>query len=74
MPIKKKVVKKTTTRKKAVAKKPKPRVGGIASYVKRLFAAPAVKRAAATVKSLELKLKAAKKVKAAAVKTARKKI
>ena len=48
-------------------------MGGIASYVKKIFAAPAVKRAASAIKALEIKLKAAKKKKAAAVKTARKK-
>jgi hypothetical protein len=65
MPIKKRAVKKKTTR---------SRVTGIASYVKKIFSSPTVKKAAATVKSLEAKLKAAKKKKAAAVKVARKKI
>jgi hypothetical protein len=73
MPVKRKVVKKkATAKKKSTARK--PRVGGIASYVKKLFATPAVKKAASAVKALELKLKAAKKKKAAAVKTARKKV
>ena len=51
------VVKKT--RKPAAKKKTasrKPRVSGIASYVKKLFASPAVKKAASAVKALELKL------------------
>ena len=65
MPLKKRAVKKKTTR---------TRVTGIASYVKKIFSSPTVKKAAATVKSLEAKLKAAKKKKAAAVKVARKKI
>jgi hypothetical protein len=65
MPIKKRAVKKKATR---------SRVTGIASYVKKIFSSPTVKKAAATVKSLEAKIKAAKKKKAAAVKVARKKI
>lgn len=73
MAVKKKVVKRKPAAKKKTAAR-KPRVGGIASYVKKLFASPAVKKAASAVKALELKLKAAKKKKAAAVKTARKKV
>lgn len=65
MPIKKRATKKRATR---------SRVTGIASYVKKIFSSPTVKKAAATIKTLEAKLKAAKKKKAAAVKTARKKI
>lgn len=65
MPVKKRAVKKRTTRSK---------ISGIASYVKKVFSSPTVKKAAATVKTLEAKLKAAKKKKAAAVKTARKKL
>jgi hypothetical protein len=71
MPIKKKVVKKTAAKKKAPAKK---RTGGIASYVRSIFSSPGVKKVATTIKSLEAKLKAAKKKKAAAVKIARKKM
>lgn len=65
MPVKKRATKKRATRAK---------IGGIASYVKKIFSSPTVKKAAATVKTLEAKLKAAKKKKAAAVKTARKKL
>jgi hypothetical protein len=65
MPVKKRVTKKRTTRSK---------ITGIASYVKKVFSSPPVKKAAATIKTLEAKLKAAKKAKAAAVKIARKKI
>jgi hypothetical protein len=72
MAVKKKVVKRKPAAKKKTAAR-KPRVGGIASYVRRIFAEPAVKKAASAIKALELKLKAAKKKKAAAVKTARKK-
>jgi hypothetical protein len=72
MPIKKKAVKrKPAAKKKAPAKK---RTGGIASYVRSIFSSPGVKKVASTIKSLEAKLKAAKKKKAAAVKIARKKI
>ena len=58
-PTKKKVVKKTT---------------GIASYTKKVQNAPAVKRIAKSIKAMEAKLKAAKKKKAAAVKSVRKKL
>jgi hypothetical protein len=72
MPIKKKAVKrKPAAKKKAPAKK---RTGGIASYVRSIFSSPGVKKVATTIKSLEAKLKAAKKKKAAAVKVARKKL
>lgn len=73
MPIKKKAPakRKVSAKKKTVTKS---RITGIAKYVKSIFSAPAVKRAATTIKSLEAKLKAAKKVKAAAVKVARKKM
>jgi len=72
MPVKKKVVKrKPAAKKKAPAKK---RTGGIASYVRSIFSSPGVKKVATTIKSLEAKLKAAKKKKAAAVKIARKKM
>ncbi len=62
MPIKKRTTKR------------KPKITGIASYVKKVFSSPGVKKVSATIKSLEAKLKAAKKKKAAAVKTARKKL
>jgi hypothetical protein len=66
MPIKK--------RKAAPKKKATSRVGGIASYVRKIQASPGVKAAANTIKKLEASLKAAKKKKAAAVKIARKKM
>jgi hypothetical protein len=62
MPIKKK---KTVKRKKSIG-------STIGSYVKKLMKAPAVKRAALSIKTLEKKLAAAKKLKATAVKKARK--
>lgn len=62
MPVKKK---KTTRKKKSIT-------STIGSYVKKLMKAPAVKRAADTIKTLEKKLAAAKKVKAMAVKKVRK--
>jgi hypothetical protein len=66
MPIKrKKTVKRKTTKKRSLG-------STIGSYVKKLMKAPAVKRAATSIKSLEKKLAAAKKIKAAAVKKARK--
>lgn len=73
MPIKRKT---TTKRKTAAKKKPaaKKRITGIASYVRSIFSSPGVKKVATTIKSLEAKLKAAKKKKAAAVKIARKKL
>lgn len=64
MPVKKK---KTTKRKKSIT-------STIGSYVKKLMRSPGVKRAADSVKTLEKKLTAAKKKKAAAVKIARKKL
>jgi hypothetical protein len=67
MPIKKK----PAAKRKPAAKK---RTGGIASYVRNIFSSPGVKKVASTIKSLEAKLKAAKKKKAAAVKIARKKM
>jgi hypothetical protein len=67
MPIKKK----PAAKRKPAAKK---RTGGIASYVRSIFSSPGVKKVASTIKSLEAKLKAAKKKKAAAVKIARKKM
>lgn len=57
------------TKKKVIKKK-----SSIGSYVKKLQAAPAVKRATKSIKDLEKKLLAAKKKKAAAVKIARKKL
>lgn len=73
MPVKKRKAapKKRTSR---VTKKSTSRVGGIASYVRKIQSTPAVKSAANTIKALEAKLKAAKKKKAAAVKVARKKL
>jgi hypothetical protein len=59
--------KKPTKRKKSIT-------STIGSYVKKLMKAPAVKRAADSIKTLEKKLVAAKKKKAAAVKLARKKL
>jgi hypothetical protein len=58
-PTKKKVVKKST---------------GIASYVRKVQNAPAVKRIAKTIKAMELKLKQAKRKKAAEVKKVRTKL
>ena len=69
MPIKKRA----TAKRKTTAKR-KARITGIASYVKKVFSSPGVKKVSATIKSLEAKLKAAKKKKATAVKAARKKI
>jgi hypothetical protein len=66
MPIKK--------RKAAPKKKATSRIGGIASYVRKIQASPGVKKATAAIKKLEATLKAAKKKKAAAVKIARKKL
>jgi len=60
--------------KKRVTKKKKSLTSTIGSYVKKLMKAPAVKRAAMSIKTLEKKLIAAKKKKAAAVKLARKKL
>lgn len=68
MPIKKKA----PAKRKTAAKK--KTTGGIAAFVRKIQNAPAVKRAATAIKSLESKLKAAKKKKAAAVKIARKKM
>jgi len=64
-------------KRKAPAKRkaaPKSRISGIAKYVKSVFSSPGVKKVATTIKSLEAKLKAAKRKKAAAVKVARKKL
>jgi hypothetical protein len=68
MPIKKRAVKRKTATKRT------SKITGIASYVKKVFSSPGVKKVSASIKSLEAKLKAAKKKKAAAVKIARKKI
>jgi len=69
-------VKQTTKRKVASKKKStvKKSTGGIASYTRKIQNSPGVKRVATAIKSLEAKLKAAKKAKAAAVKVARKKM
>lgn len=64
MATKKRVTKKRVTKKKST----------IGSYVKKIQAAPAVKRATKTIKDLEKKILMAKKKKAAAVKIARKKL
>lgn len=69
MPIKKRA----TSKRKTTAKR-KMRITGIASYVKKVFSSPGVKKVSATIKSLEAKLKAAKRKKATAVKAARKKL
>jgi len=61
---KKKVTRKKTTKKKST----------IGSYVRKLMNTPSVRSVAKTVKALEIKLKAAKRKKAAAVKVARKKL
>jgi hypothetical protein len=61
--------KKKTTKKKVVKKST-----GIASYTRKIQNAPAVKRVATTIKTLEAKLKAAKKKKAIAVKQTRNKL
>jgi hypothetical protein len=61
MPIKKK---------KKVAKK---RTGGLAAYQRKIKSAPGVKSATRMITTLEVKLRAAKKKKAAAVKVAQKK-
>ena len=69
-------VKKTAKRKPAAKKKSTARksTGGIAAYTRKIQSSPGVKRATASIKSLEAKLKAAKKAKAEAVKVARKKM
>jgi len=63
------VAKKKTTKKKVVKKST-----GIASYVRKVQNAPAVKRIAKTIKAMEIKLKQAKKKKAAEVKKVRTKL
>lgn len=68
MPVKK------TTKRKPAKKSVKKTTGGIAAYTRKIQNSPGVKRAAASIKSLESKLKAAKKAKASAVKVARKKL
>lgn len=70
MPIKKRAA---SAKRKTTAKR-KTRITGIASYVKKVFSSPGVKKVSSTIKSLEAKLKSAKKKKAAAVKAARKKL
>ena len=67
------LIKKRATKRKTTTKR-KPKITGIASYVKKVFSSPGDKKVSATIKSLEAKLKAAKKKKAAAVKSARKKL
>jgi hypothetical protein len=62
-------VKKKATKKKVVKKST-----GIASYTRKVQNAPAVKRIAKAIKLMEAKLKAAKKKKAIAVKSVRKKL
>jgi hypothetical protein len=68
MPIKRK----TPAKRKVAAKK--KTTGGIAAFVRKIQNSPGVKSVAKTIKSLETKLKAAKRKKAAAVKVARKKL
>lgn len=72
MPIKRKASKQIGAARRKTTRKSK--ISGIASYTKKVQSAPGVKKAAATIKALETKLKAAKKKKAAAVKAARKKL
>ena len=68
-------VKKTAKRKTAAKKKStRKTTGGIAAYTRKIQSSPGVKQATTMIKSLESKLKAAKKKKAAAVKVARKKL
>jgi hypothetical protein len=67
-------IKKSATTKRKTTIKRKPKISGIALYVKKVFSSPGVKKVTSTIKSLEAKLKAAKKKKAAAVKIARKNI
>lgn len=64
--------KKPVTKRKVAAKK--KTTGGIAAFVRKIQNSVGVKSVAKTIKALELKLKAAKKKKAAAVKVARKKL
>jgi hypothetical protein len=61
--------KKKTTKKKVVKKST-----GIASYTRKIQNTPIVKRAATIIKTIEAKLKAAKKKKAIAVKQTRNKL
>jgi hypothetical protein len=63
-------VKKKATKKKVVKKS----TTGIASYTRKVQNAPVVKRIAKAIKVMEAKLKAAKKKKAVAVKSVRKKL
>ena len=63
-------VKKKATKKKVVKKS----TTGIASYTRKVQNSPAVKRIAKAIKTMEAKLKAAKKKKAVAVKSVRKKL
>jgi len=63
------IAKKKTTKKKVVKKST-----GIASYVRKVQNAPAVKRNAKTIKAMEMKLKQAKRKKAAEVKKVRTKL
>jgi len=63
------IAKKKTTKKKVVKKST-----GIASYVRKVQNAPAVKRIAKTIKAMEMKLKQAKRKKAAEVKKVRTKL
>lgn len=67
-------IKKRATKKRKTTAKRKTRITGIASYVKKVFSSPGVKKVSATIKSLEAKLKAAKRKKATAVKAVRKKL
>jgi hypothetical protein len=67
MPVRKAATKRKTTVKRKTT-------GGIASYVRKIQNSPGVKAADRTVKDLERRLKAAKKLKATKVKAARKKL
>jgi hypothetical protein len=70
MPIKKKPTKKPAAKKRTT----KPRVSGIAAYTRKIQNSVKVKSATNKIKELEKKILAAKKIKAAAVKEARKKM
>lgn len=67
--------KKKPTKRKAAKRKPaKKSSGGIASFVRKVQNAPAVKSKTRKISDLEKKLKAAKKEKAAAVKLVTKRL
>ena len=66
-------IRRKTTAKKTAKKKPS-RIGGIAAYTRKVQNTPSVKSKTTLIKTLEKKIVAAKKAKAAAVKAARKKL